>query len=546
MDAGMSHGFKYPFGEVSCETEMEVLKEHYQDFYYNRTRFNLEVTDEDTYLIVGRRGSGKTSLAKYLEFQNVLENARCIDVNEPEIYDELFRKMNLSTYPSDDLLVERLVKLWNYIIWNLIFHSLQAEDPLIRAASLIKDRNPSPAKLIADILKYLLSRFINDQDRTVADEIEQFLASGPFAAGQKRALEITSRRPVIVAIDTIERYDKDDDRLMGIVASLIQAASWFNVTYARRGIHLKVFVSAEIFPHIKESVISNTTKYIRNPVYLRWRPRDLIHLICWRFYRYLEEHNHPSASSVSSVDWNNFDNVVDKMWLPFFGHTLINGMAKEEKTFPYILRHTQMRPRQLVVLCNQIARYALKNDAFPDFWKIPIIQIVRETEINLANEVLNSYALIYPRLSDIVDALQALPMMFEGKELDKVAKRSTAAWPPGEYSPDSFRKLVAELGIVGRVRSLDSTAKIVAADFEYALTDRLPLHSNDMCVIHPMFYTRLHINVDQQLVVYPFPDHPDFDLLQENYYSAQPWATPALLMQNAPTKKRHSGSSKRR
>jgi hypothetical protein len=545
MDAGMS-GFKYPFGEVSCETEVEVLKEQYQKYYYSRTRFNMEVTDEDTYLIVGRRGSGKTSLAKYLEFQTDLENAHCIDVNEPEVYDGLFRKMHLSTYPSDDLLVERLVKLWDYIIWNLIFHNLANEDAVIKAASLIKDRKPSPARVIADILKYLLNRFINDQEGAVADEIEQLLASIPFSEAQKRILAITSRRPIIVAIDTIERYDKDDDKLMGIVASLIQAASWFNVTYARRGIHIKVFVSAEIFPHIKESVISNTTKYIRNPVYLRWRPRDLMHLICWRFYRYMEEHDHPSIAATRDLDWNDFDSVINKMWVPFFGQTLINGRTIEEKTFPYILRHTQMRPRQLVELCNQIARYALKNNVFPDFWRIPIVQIVKETEQNLANEVLNSYALIYPRLSDIVNALQALPMMFEGKELDRVAKRSTPAWPPGEYSPDSFRKLLAELGIVGRVRSLDSQAKVVAADFEYALIDRLPINSSDLCVIHPMFYSRLHTNMDQQLVVYPFPDHPDFELLRENYYSAQPLATPNISIPNSQTQQRRSRSTRRK
>jgi hypothetical protein len=74
--------------------------------------------------------------------------------------------------------------------------------------------------------------------------------------------------------------------------------------------------------------------------------------------------------------------------------------------------------------------------------------------------------------------------------------------------------MVAELGIVGRARgSKDSRTGIIKADFEFALRDRLFLHEQDQCVIHPMFFSKLNTRKGDNIIVFPFPDHPDFNLL---------------------------------
>ena len=71
---------------------------------------------------------------------------------------------------------------------------------------------------------------------------------------------------------------------------------------------------------------------------------------------------------------------------------------------------------------------------------------------------------------------------------------------------------MAELGIVGKVRNWNTEKNIIEADFEYALEDRLPLLSDDDCVIHPMFVEKLRINTSEhKVIIYPFPDHPDYD-----------------------------------
>lgn len=500
-------GFLYPFGEVSCEQELEVLQEHYREYYYGESPFNKEALDPEIYLIVGRRGAGKTSLTKYFGFQDHIKHAHNIDVDEPEIFNSILHRIANRHFLSSDIAVNDVRKIWEYLIWSLIFNQYSEHDPVISKASLVISKRGKTAQFFQDVVKTLISKYL-DESGTIADELSQLLSSPIFGAAKEKAIDFTRKEPVIIGIDTFERYDKENTAMMVITASLIQCASNFNISYARKGIYVKAFVSAEIFHYVKESSIPNTIKFIRDPLYLHWRPRDLIRLISWRLYKYLVKESY--RFKFKEVNWDNFEEVKEKMWSPFFGETLQNLRGREEQSFPYILRHTQMRPRQLVLLCKGIARTANQLGKFPYFKNIPIQSCIAESESLLADEVLNSYDLIYPKAAEIITALTTAPTMFKGNYLDQVAKRTSGTWPAGNYTASAFRRLVAELGIVGRVRNKDDKTGIVTADFEYNMQDRLTLNSDDLCVIHPMFYNKLQVKKDEPLIVYPFPDHPDY------------------------------------
>ena len=73
-----------PFGEADCESEIRKLGDDYQKYYFYHTRFNRDALEDNVFLIVGRRGSGKTALSRYFSFQTALPNARVIDVDEPK------------------------------------------------------------------------------------------------------------------------------------------------------------------------------------------------------------------------------------------------------------------------------------------------------------------------------------------------------------------------------------------------------------------------------------------------------------------------------
>ena len=494
-----------PFGELSCEDDLRVLKDRYADHYFGALPFNSAAMDPKTYLIVGRRGTGKSSLAHYFTFQDQLPNARCIDVDEPEVYSDVLTRIAATAASTPEVAIPKIVRVWEYVIWALVFRELVEEDAAIAAACVIRDGD-APANIVLRVLKMLLSKYLNDQRGEVAEEMESYLSSELIKRAQRTAVEVCRRRPIIVAIDSLEHYAITDDATMRAAAALVECASKFNRDYSRQGIHVKVFLPAEVYPTLAETFVSNPLKYIRNPMLLHWRPKDLIRLVCWKLYRYMTDERR--AAIRNGIDWEDFHAVSARFWNPFFGATLINRYGQCEPTFAYVLRHTQLRPRQVIHLCNKMAD-ACNGETSCTMSPELILSTVRTHAAQLATEVVNAYGSNYSNLGPITSALVGAPVLLKGKQLDKMAPRTASLWPNQDYSPLKFRTMVAELGIVGRVRNVDGRTKVVAADFEYAVNQPLSLQVDDDCVLHPMFYERLRIN-NAGFTVMPFPDKPEF------------------------------------
>ena len=503
-----------PFGEADCESEVKLLKKGYSRYFFYHTRFNDQALDPNVFLIVGRRGSGKTALSQFFSFQKKMEGAIAIDVDEPAAFEKVLEDITLKAPQSREIAIPRIATIWHLVVWSVIFRELQDLDPRIRTACIFGTSDEGKlSAFIRHFLKALLDRLISSED-DLLDELEGIFADSRVRAGMTAVLEIAKKRPVIVAFDTLENYAVRDQTMMRATAALIKCGSEFNREYAYQGVHLKIFAMAEVFPHLKEEVILNPLKSVRNEVHMHWRPKDLMRLISWRFYNYLQAMDLLLPES-RIIDWDDSTDVLEKMWYPYFGKTLRNKQNLLEHTFPYLLRHTQMRPRQLIVLCNAIARQAMEKKTFPHFHPHTIVSAVQNTQNSLAEEVINSYSSVYPRVGRIVEALSGVPMIFQGNQLDKRAPYTASEWS-GEYSPHSFRQLVSELGIIGRVRHFNPEAGHAEADFEYSTESRLPLLSDNLCAVHPMFYRKLSVLYENPVRVYPFPDHEDF----------KPWRMP--------------------
>ncbi len=502
-----------PFGEECCEHERETYKGSYKDYFFDDIPFLKTAIDYHTYIIVGRRGAGKTSLANFFEFQGKIKNSSCIDVNEPQVYTDVLSRITSNSTTSVDILTHKMLCVWEYVFWNMIFDHYKDDATSISAIALCSDNKQSPAHFIQKALHSFLDKFMNESAVDFATSVENYFKDIAFNKAKTAVLDISKKKPLIIAMDSLERYDVDSEFLMAATSALVQFSSQFNIAHASNGLHLKVFLSGEIVPSLKEQWITNVTKYFRKPLYLCWRPKDLVRLTSWRLSKYLKEHKLSNIALPSDIDWTSFKEVHSNIWEPFFGEKIVNRAKMEESTFPYLLRHTQLRPRQFVVLCNYIADKAIEDGNFPYFKNEDLVSQTWDVELELADEVISSYAKIYENIGYILDALTSMPAYFMGKELDRIAHKTASAWPNGVYSPDRFKRLIAELGIVGKVRHYDERTKIVKADFEYALRTRLYLPHDEYCVIHPMFFRKFHIKNTQEYLIYPFPDHPDFQEL---------------------------------
>jgi hypothetical protein len=493
-----------PFGQADAESEVRVLRPNgYRGLYFGETPFNQAASETQTYLIIGRRGAGKTALSQSFTFGEALKNPISIDVDQPALYQRSLTEIANFVAESRELAIYRLQRIWFYLVWSVITEQMRALSPEIERACDTPSQRRPVSEFIGRKLEALVYVFRDPGAFSEAD-LNSLLTEDALERAQEAVLKIAQHRPVVIAIDTLERYDTSNEQLMNALAGLIQCAAEFNIRYAESGLHLKVFMSGEVFPHLREVALQNPAKHVKHPVYLLWRPKDLLRLICWRFYHYLTERNELHESSLADIDWTNPSVVMQRMWRPYFGAELTNGRGLREQTFTYVLRHTQLRPRQLILVCNAIARTAIDEGRFPYFSDGDIRDAVRRAETELAAEIINSFQMIYPKVDEIVNTLLRIPMVFPGSELDRRAYQSKRAWPDDSYSPAAFHQLVTELGIVGRVTRSNHEHGYIDADFEYSMKDRLRVSEHDLCAIHPMFYSRLNVLIDRDVRVIPF------------------------------------------
>src|SRR5262249_62300785 len=115
-----------PFGQADCESEVRALKDEYSELYFDETPFNEEAIKADTYLIIGRRGSGKTALSHYFSFQKAFENPIYIDIDEPALYQKFLTELAAQAPESRELAIFRLQRIWSYVIWCVILDQTRA------------------------------------------------------------------------------------------------------------------------------------------------------------------------------------------------------------------------------------------------------------------------------------------------------------------------------------------------------------------------------------------------------------------------------------
>src|SRR5262249_37575758 len=118
-----------PFGEADCESELKVMgSSEYSKYYFDHTRFNRDALSSKVFLIIGRRGAGKTALSQFFSFQQLIPNVTTIEVDEPAAFQQLMSKLAESAAETREIAIPRLVKIWEFVIWSTIFWQLKDKD----------------------------------------------------------------------------------------------------------------------------------------------------------------------------------------------------------------------------------------------------------------------------------------------------------------------------------------------------------------------------------------------------------------------------------
>ena len=191
------------------------------------------------YLVVGRRGSGKTALTQYFSFQNVIKNPIILDVDEPEEYEKVLDSVGKWSGSDSDRSVRRAEKIWRYLIWCLIFERTKDHGEKIKSACIPCQHSDSDSGILNRAVSWLVETWNppeNDEE-FVSGAVDEEIDAALFKSAVEEVITLASKRPIIIAIDTLERYDFSET-LMTAIAGLVQFSAKFNNIYSLSLIHI--------------------------------------------------------------------------------------------------------------------------------------------------------------------------------------------------------------------------------------------------------------------------------------------------------------------
>jgi len=499
-----------PFGPIDANDVSLAQAPEVSELFNQHNRLFDSLRNNPS-IIIGRRGAGKTA---YLRSIALKEDYKVrIELNTAELLAGV--AANISAVSGSVLFVERIADTWQALFWLALFHHITLTnsadfDDVATIKAFVECKDVMCAKTTDGFLVNLL----NDSRNLQGGDLLELLRpdTGPpshisFEKAQSAAMKFLQRvqKKAVLLLDSIEDYKQDISSAEQAVKGLLKCVGRFNEMQER--LHLRFCLPAEVYPLFLESA-SNPLKDFRSTVALQWKSNELWQIAAYRYQLFLQLY-HPSLGlAVSSLEtrgevYQFIDEILPKK--------ITNAFGRQELTTTYILRHTQIMPRHILLYLNEIFEvHGRKQGVMASKPEPAAVRAgVEAKEEVLADEILSAYRSRYHSAKAICDAcLPELPLRFPAGELHSVFNHRAKRIFNGEFA--DFQRMLLDIGVIGKVVSED--ADYVQGVFQFTLPNALRVGSKDELCMHPVFCRAYGAKWDHgrdPKPVYPIGVHPE-------------------------------------
>ncbi len=470
-------------------------------------------------LIVGRRGSGKTSFLRGTAKYKVIEL-----INTANTFAEIVSIIN--DRAQEFIFVEKISALWEQIFVLSLFRNIanQFKEPS-RDIGIIKDycakyglsNNISIEDWLWKLLKAARDKTKNEVISSVAAVIAD-IAGEDFESTKSASIKALqyNKSKAIILIDSLEQYPVRISNVALAISGLLLCAGEFNER--NESIHIRLCLPAEMY-HDFIDLSPNPVKNFSNSITLHWHSSELLGIAANRLNLYLSIYYPNSRREPDIIDNKNAVSFL-KLFLP---DEIINGYGNKEDTIAYILRHTQLMPRHVLKILNSIfsEAYRLKLNTYPVVDNQSVVRGIRKTEVNLAEEVCSAFKVRYPKLRNTCEAcIKYLTYVFKEGDLHEVFNKHGRK-SSGFEDFEDFKRMLIESAVIGRVVS-SKQERYVNGLFEYTAAHKLITSTNDSLCLHPIFAEVFNfLRTEEAKPIYPFGTDPD----SEDYRDQLLWTS---------------------
>ena len=441
-------------------------------------------------IVVGRKGSGKTSYLRRLGLGR-----------DPSIFIELKTEKGLNLILAvldkavfESVSVESIADIWDGIFWNCLLWMLNRTGrPSIghqATRSHLRSLDIADCASVEMVIGAMAEKF---EKLTAAsglfsiDKVDRYLRGENFDALKQYVTADLERQnqTALLVLDSLDDYPINVDIYKKTLGGLLKCAGEFNAVESR--FDLRLCLPSELYIAFTDDISTNAIKDFSNQFILKWPVDELLLAASRRLMIYLRLF-YPLAYAalrdnklLTRRDAERFLKGV----LPSFTKNL---QGRHENTVLYLLRHTQLMPRQLLILLGsvlQLVRHPTEVYDGSPFVKEDDIRLgIKDTEGLIVQEIYTAYKQRYPLAKEVCLAvIPTLPKVFSSDQLTAAVKHFSDE--RASIRAQSVRRLLIEIGAVGKVESSDHN--YTYGRFEYSMPGQLPLGAQDTMCVHPLF-----------------------------------------------------------
>ncbi|MDE1463905.1 P-loop ATPase, Sll1717 family [Spartinivicinus poritis] len=463
-------------------------------------------------IVIGRKGAGKTSYLHSAYFEKNYDYV--VEISTPKAFTNVIESIEKTTKGA--LFPETIAEMWETVLCITFFSKIREElcaskklidaylakigiragatidDVLWNIADTISEKASGKALgIIAEILRRTDNISFADVKETVRKELQE------------------KKQRAVIMLDSLDEFQLDIDSVSLALQGLLKCIGRSNKPSARTDI--RFCLPAELF-HKFQSISSNPNKDFRRELVLHWTAPELLLVAANRLLLYLELYKNDFYKNYGATSILN-NNDVRKIFHTILPNQMVGGLGVTEEPLAYIIRHTQLLPRHLLILLNSIwqRNKRLSESNCLKLHEDSIREGVSAVEQKLVMEIFVAYKAVHPHAQAACEqCFPELHHVFSIGDLERVFRTH------GKRATESddfflFKRMLIEIGAIGKV--INVTDRYVQALFEYTVPHRLVTSTDDELCIHPLFSEIYSAKTKLKMPVYPYGsmlDDPDY------------------------------------
>jgi hypothetical protein len=521
-------------GEEEAEIEWSRKEKPIDTFLHTKSYDQFK--DNGYTCLFGRRGTGKSSILHMLRYEvrrNISTQFNfCWMMADAESYKaitSLCRSIDATCAVPEDELRDHFKQFWDWIIKICAMQGYLQRPNEKKSECLIttyltslglvqrsgKPRKLSAARCAANVLRRKLE--MRTDTLALHGALEELRSFEFEEAWDELTGKLGTAGKCLVLIDSIDEYNIKDRISRSYISGLLKAVH--QTTTEDNYVYAKVAIPSELYPHVTDW---HSGKSAARHLFVMWTFKDLVCFLAKRLLKLLQTKGdlfkeQTASFHISFEDLEHFRNArafLEEVIPP----RIISRSGRDIDTLQYITKHTQKRPRQLLIIFNELlARAAISAPRTLD--SLEIIECVHKVSGALTSDALENYQMIYENANRLATQMFLRHRnIFPFSQFAETIKEIRNLRGETKISVAECERLFLEAGILGRVVRVHETDELrfVIAEFEYQVKSTIGLTRHDTAVIHPMFYDAFGCQTETRTIIFPTPtDEEENTLLQQ-------------------------------